>query len=146
MKSCQRIIITVQEKEQEISNKLKGRIRYAIAVTLFWLAVGTIFYRIFEKWTWVDSIYFATTTLTTVGFGDHVPSTDFTKLFTVFYILFGVSIMFYTITLSGTYYVEKRVQSNLVKEINPLNTIGKVREKASKILPNSKIEYRTKAP
>ena len=57
------------------------------------LGMGTVVYHILEDWTWVDSFYFSTVTLTTVGFGDLSPSTDISKLFTVFYILSGVSLI-----------------------------------------------------
>ena len=46
-----------------------------------------------EDWTWVDSFYFSAVALTTVGFGDLSPSTDVSKLFTVFYIFSGISLI-----------------------------------------------------
>ena len=57
------------------------------------LAVGTVVYRLLEDWSWVDSLYFSTVAVTTVGFGDLTPSTDASKLFTVLYILSGISII-----------------------------------------------------
>jgi voltage-gated potassium channel Kch len=57
------------------------------------LAVGTVAYRLLEGWSWVDSLYFSTVAVTTVGFGDIAPSTDGSKLFTVLYILSGISII-----------------------------------------------------
>ncbi|MBG7606174.1 MAG: two pore domain potassium channel family protein [Actinobacteria bacterium] len=44
-------------------------------------------YRILEDRSWVDSFCSCTVAVTTVGFGDLTPSTDASKLFTVFYIL-----------------------------------------------------------
>lgn len=55
---------------------------------------GTFFYRYVEDWSWIDSLYFSIITLTTVGYGDLSPSTPFSKLFTCFYILSGVGIIF----------------------------------------------------
>lgn len=57
------------------------------------LAVGTVVYRILEDWSWVDSFYFSAVALTTVGFGDLSPTTDASKLFTVFYIFSGISLI-----------------------------------------------------
>lgn len=62
-------------------------------LSLFALGVGTVVYRLLEDWSWVDSFYFSTVALTTVGFGDLAPSTDASKLFTVFYIFSGVSLI-----------------------------------------------------
>lgn len=52
--------------------------------------VGTVFYRLAEDWSWIDSFYFTVVTLTTVGYGDLAPTTALSKLFTVFLILVGV--------------------------------------------------------
>jgi hypothetical protein len=56
------------------------------------LAVGTVMYRLLEDWSWVDALYFSTVAITTVGFGDLTPSTDGSKLFTIVYIVSGISI------------------------------------------------------
>ena len=57
------------------------------------LAIGTVAYRLLEDWSWVDSLYFSVVAVTTVGFGDLTPSTDVSKLFTVVYILSGITII-----------------------------------------------------
>ena len=57
------------------------------------LAVGTVVYHYIEDWSWVDALYFSTVAVTTVGFGDITPSTDGSKLFTVVYVLAGISIV-----------------------------------------------------
>jgi len=58
------------------------------------LAVGTIIYHYFEGWSWFDSFYFSVITLTTIGYGDFYPVTIPGKVFTIFYILIGVGIIF----------------------------------------------------
>jgi voltage-gated potassium channel len=57
------------------------------------LLLGTVFYSAVEGWRLLDSLYFSVTTLTTVGYGDLRPTTDISKLFTIFYILAGVGIL-----------------------------------------------------
>jgi len=57
------------------------------------LAIGTVVYHFVENWSWVDSFYFSSVALTTVGFGDLTPSTDVSKLFTVIYIFSGITII-----------------------------------------------------
>ena len=67
--------------------------KFALASAVLLLATATIVYRIAEDWSWVDSFYFSAIAVTTVGFGDLSPTTDFTKLFTVFYIFLGISLL-----------------------------------------------------
>jgi len=44
-------------------------------------------------WTLVDVIYFSSATVTTVGFGDVVPTGDLGLVFTCFFLLFGVGVV-----------------------------------------------------
>jgi hypothetical protein len=62
-----------------------------LVVSLF--LVGTVFYSLVEGWSVVDSFYFSTMTLATVGFGDLAPTSDGAKVFTVLYVLSGVGIL-----------------------------------------------------
>jgi hypothetical protein len=55
------------------------------------LVMGTVVYRWLEDWSWVDSFYFSAVAVTTVGFGDLSPTTDGSKLFTVFYLAAGIA-------------------------------------------------------
>ena len=57
------------------------------------IVVGTVVYKLLEDWSWVDAVYFSVVAVTTVGFGDLTPSTDASKLFTVVYVLIGISIL-----------------------------------------------------
>ncbi len=63
-------------------------------LTIFALFGGSAFYHSIEKWSWLNSIYFSVMTLTTVGYGDFVPITDVGKIFTMFYVLIGIGIIF----------------------------------------------------
>ena len=56
------------------------------------LGSGTAFYMIVEDWSFVDSFYFSTIVLTTVGLGD-VPASDLGKLFTTVYALVGIGVL-----------------------------------------------------
>ena len=71
----------------------KNAFRYLAGLALMVLLIGTVVYRIIEDWSWVDSLYFSVVAVTTVGFGDLSPSTDASKLFTVLYILLGITIV-----------------------------------------------------
>jgi hypothetical protein len=57
------------------------------------LVVGVIFYRLVEGWSIADSLYFTVIALSTIGFGDLAPTTEFSRLFTVFYAIVGVGLI-----------------------------------------------------
>ena len=57
-----------------------------------------------NPWYFVTACYFCLITISTIGFGDIVPVTDFGKTFVVLYSLIGVPIMIYAVqALSTTY-------------------------------------------
>ena len=73
---------------RELWDDPRGRLAVVSVTTL--ITVGSIFYRLVEGWSWVDSLYFTIVTLTTVGYGDLAPSGPGSKLFTVLLIFAGV--------------------------------------------------------
>jgi hypothetical protein len=75
---------------------------------LFLLALGTLFYMTYEKWSLVDSLYFSVTTIATVGYGDLHPTTPISKVFTIFYIFFGVGIGIFIFSSLAKSYLDGR--------------------------------------
>jgi voltage-gated potassium channel len=64
-----------------------------VAITLVVLVSGgTVFYHWQEGWSWIDSFYFCSMTMTTVGYGDFSPSTESSKLFTVAYAISSIGL------------------------------------------------------
>ncbi|MEY4747783.1 MAG: hypothetical protein RLZZ416_832 [Candidatus Parcubacteria bacterium] len=57
------------------------------------LAIGTLSYHGLEGWSYLDSLYFSVTTLTTIGFGDLSPHTEVGKIFTIAYVIVGIGIL-----------------------------------------------------
>lgn len=57
-----------------------------------------------ERWTFIDSLYFSMVTMSTVGYGDLSPSSLGSRMFTVVYILVGITVIFARLSalLSGT--------------------------------------------
>lgn len=59
-----------------------------------YLSVGCIFYGMTAGWTILETVYFVSISITTVGYGDLCPQTDLQKAFTVLYILCGLSLVY----------------------------------------------------
>lgn len=56
--------------------------------------IGTFVFHWLEGWSWIDSLYFSVVSLTTVGYGDFVPTEPLTKLLSVVYIISGIGMLF----------------------------------------------------
>ncbi|MBI2446074.1 two pore domain potassium channel family protein [Candidatus Micrarchaeota archaeon] len=93
-----------------MTDRAKRKIVYVFIAVLLTLGLGTWFYHKLEGWSWVDSLYFAASTITTVGYGDLSVTHDVSKLFTVLYMFVGIAIVVYSFPLMGEYYVERRMQ------------------------------------
>lgn len=88
----------------------KIKISLIILLTIF--IIGTIGFHFIEGWSILDSFYVCIATLSTVGYGDFAPETTVGKIFTVFVIIFGVGMMFYTLVLlAETFYRRAPAQS-----------------------------------
>lgn len=64
-----------------------------LGVSIMIVLVGMVFYHYVEGWSWLDSLYFCVITLTTIGYGDLSPQTDIGKVFTIIYIIIGISMV-----------------------------------------------------
>lgn len=76
----------------------KKRIAFSVMLIVVLLSIGTVYYQLAEGWSPVDSFYFSTMTLTTIGFGDLTPTTEGAKIFTSMYAIFGIGIMLYILS------------------------------------------------
>jgi len=63
------------------------------AVFFFYLLTGTLGFHFLEGFSYRDAFYFSVTTFTTVGYGDLFPVNPSSKVFNIFFIVFGLSIV-----------------------------------------------------
>lgn len=102
---------------------------------------GGIFYHIVEGWSWLDSIYFSIMTLTTVGYGDFVPTTAGSKVFTMFYVFIGVGIIFGFIHAVAKRALKRARRSGIETEKKKIEFEEEVEKKVErKVKRNLKIE------
>jgi hypothetical protein len=91
--------VALLDKDAQAKRK-RDVIVASLAAFLFWVSLGTFVNACLQdlphdawRGSWlIKGFYFSVITLTTVGFGDFVPSTACGKIFTIFYILIGVPI------------------------------------------------------
>jgi voltage-gated potassium channel len=106
-------------KNDEKNPKMSTSFIAAAGALIIVLVLGTISYHSLEDWTWIQALYFTTATIATVGYGDLAPTNDVSRLFTVFFILIGVSI-----TVSAVAYVGNKFLSRREKRIMRRRGIG----------------------
>lgn len=65
----------------------------ALAVLLIILLMGgTLFYWQVQNWSILDSIYFCVMSISTIGYGDFVPTTPVSKAFTIVFVISGIGL------------------------------------------------------
>jgi len=87
---------------------LQAHVVAALSTLTFFLGFGAIAYHYIEHWGWIKSFYFSVTLLTTAGLGDLYPTTDFSRLFTAFYMLAGIGVVFASIGILGADFLKRR--------------------------------------
>ncbi len=92
------------------------KLKLAIYTLFFLIATGTFFYHFAEGWGYIDSFYFTSITISTIGYGDLYPTTTTGKIFTSFFAFAGVSIAFYALAVIGADYFARR-EKHLIKEL-----------------------------
>lgn len=87
---------------------MNAQLAAVFSTLLSLIAIGTVVYKYLEGWSWIDSFYFTVCTITTVGYGDLIPSTEVSRLFTALYALAGVSLALASLGIVGTTYLTAR--------------------------------------
>ena len=98
------------------------KIYKAIVLFLSALLYGVLGYVLIFDFSGVDGLYMTTITLTTVGFGEVVPLTDGSKLFTISLIFFSVFIYGYVVSVVSEYVSN----SNLMEELQKNKNLKKI--------------------
>src|SRR6476620_4913157 len=75
------------------------------------VALGTVGYHLIEGWSWFDGFYMVVTTLTTIGYQEVHPLSHAGRVFNVFIILAGVSLLLLGIGLLSQALLEFELQS-----------------------------------
>ena len=84
------------------------RVLTLVATLLGLIATGTVYFRLVEGWSWLDSYFFTVVTLSTVGYGNLVPATAAGKIGTTVFILAGLGIFAVAIQQFGVFAMRKR--------------------------------------
>ena len=79
------------------SARAKKKMIYAMVMLCCVYVAAVAIYHYAEGWIWEDSVYFTTSTITTVGYGDLVPHSYYGRLITIPLMWIGIAVGFYFI-------------------------------------------------
>ena len=74
------------------------RFSFAFLLLIVLIVGGTIGYAVIEGWSIADSLYMTFITITTVGYGEVAPLSPQGKTFTIFFLVFSVATVGYSVT------------------------------------------------
>jgi voltage-gated potassium channel len=94
---------------------LKPNFLSTLLIALMLLISGTFFYSNVEGWRLIDSLYFCVMTLTTIGYGDLQPTSDISKIFTMFYSIIGIGVFIALIAQLAQAQIEKKDELEIKK-------------------------------
>lgn len=83
---------------------MRDRLIVIFGLLIGFLLVGGAVYHNLEGWSYLDSVYFTAMTITTVGYGDFVPTTPESKVFTIIFSMSGISLVLFALLTLGRQY------------------------------------------
>jgi voltage-gated potassium channel len=92
-----------------ISRSTKRRLLVAPVAIAVMLVIGTLGFSTIEGRSWLDSLYLATQTVTTVGYGDVPNETAPGRAFATLFMLLGVGVVLYSLTVMAQAIVQSEV-------------------------------------
>src|SRR5688500_11969581 len=92
-----------------LSKETRRKLFNASLAIILMILIGTVGFHFIEKLTWLESVYVAVQTVTTVGYGDLPPKTAEGRIFAALFILFGVGTVLYALTVLAQAIIQSEI-------------------------------------
>jgi len=89
------------------------KLKIALGALLVVILIGTLGYSLIEGWNVLDSLYMSVITISTVGFQEVHPLSSTGRVFTLFFIIFGVGTTLYAVGAGAQLMLEGQIRSIL---------------------------------
>lgn len=77
----------------EIDDEFNLPITVALTILILYMFSGALFYNFWEDWDFFASFYFVFISMSTIGFGDFVPTHPICMIASIVYLVFGLALM-----------------------------------------------------
>ena len=94
---------------------------FRIVSVIVYYVIGARFYYETEDWTVIDSVYFVTVSVATIGYGDYHPTSNSGRIFTAFFLVAGLVFVLTAVDELAKYGVV-RAQNAFLAYISPNST------------------------
>lgn len=99
----------LDESSEDVQQATSNKVVLACAIiVIVYFGFGIGMFCQIEGWSFVDSFYFCVVTITTVGYGDLMPSHDSSKWFSCFFVIFGVGLVGGALGILGGYLLDQQ--------------------------------------
>ncbi|XP_050219350.1 two-pore potassium channel 1 [Mercurialis annua] len=134
------------QRPNSIFGKIEPSIKNVSMMLGGYLGIGTFVFLLFrddiegtKTNPIIDAMYFCVVTMTTVGYGDLVPNTNFVKILACVFVFTGMAIVGLILGKAADYLVEKQ-EIMLVEALNKHNKVGEL--KTIKDIETNRVRYK----
>ncbi|MDQ3061334.1 MAG: potassium channel family protein, partial [Acidobacteriota bacterium] len=92
-----------------LSKIIRRRLLYASAAIVLAISFGATGFYLIEGFSVLDSIYLATETVTTVGYGDIAPKSPTGRIFAIVFMLVGGGTVLYSLTVLAQAVIQSEI-------------------------------------
>lgn len=92
-----------------LSKIIRRRLVYASATIVAAITFGATGFHLIEGFSLLDSVYLATETVTTVGYGDLAPKTPAGRIFAILFMLIGGGTVLYSLTVMAQAVIQSEI-------------------------------------
>lgn len=126
-------------KKDEVSDKSarqKAALYSAMYNILFLIITAGTLVGLIERWRFLDSLWWAYVTLSTIGYGDTVPTKDASLIITCVFIIYGVGILSNALSTVAAYWKAKKEEAHLALQLEEEREL-RLQEEAHTLKPDT---------
>jgi hypothetical protein len=128
------MVVVIEEQDEEMNVRVQGEAYtlewwkkqvtakrvFKVLVFFLYFIIGCLVYNHLEGWEIYETLCFSIVTMATVGYGYRHPTSEGSRLFTIFYLIFGVYMIYFLLAkelskmfVSVIYAVRKRASNDV---------------------------------